>query len=201
MAIEVEDAAHGLRRHRHAADAVAQDRGHRRQQHRRPLDRDARIGEPEAVDPGHLGKQPDHLPERQDDADQQHADDQRVERRVGLERDQDLRVDDDDDQAAQDQKDQHPHQKDAGRGNLERIDVSRHSRPFRRRSTRLFEAPATLWHGPGECNAGYCRFNANGARNGRLRAGPGASGPNRRLSAMSAIRDGSSRCRQRYASW
>ena len=50
----VENAAHQLRRHRHAADAAAEDRRHRRQQHRRPLDREAGIGEAEIVDPGDL---------------------------------------------------------------------------------------------------------------------------------------------------
>ena len=81
----IEDAAHDLRRDRHAADAVAEDRRHRRQQHRRPVDREAGIGEPEAVDPGDFGEQPDHLPERQQDADQQHADDQAVEAGIGHE--------------------------------------------------------------------------------------------------------------------
>ena len=57
----VENAAHQLRRHRHAADAAAEDRRHRRQQHRRPLDREAGIGEAEIVDPGDFRIEPDHL--------------------------------------------------------------------------------------------------------------------------------------------
>ena len=44
-------------------------------------------------------KQPDHLVERQHDADQQHADDQRVEPRIGEEAVQDLRVQHDGEQA------------------------------------------------------------------------------------------------------
>ena len=36
-------------------------------------DREAGIGEAEAVDPGDFGKQPDHLPEGEQDADDQHA--------------------------------------------------------------------------------------------------------------------------------
>ena len=106
-----------------------QDRRHRRQQHRRPLDREAGIGEAEAVDPGDLGEQPDHLPERQHDADQQHADDQRVEAGIGEEGGPDLPVEDDDDQRAQDQEHQHPDQKDPGRGKLERVEVLRHGSP------------------------------------------------------------------------
>ena len=122
----IEDAAHHLRGNRHAADAVAEDRGHRREQHRRALDREAGIGQPEAVDPVDLRKQPDHLPERQQDADEQHADDQRVEPGIGEEGDPDLPVQHDDDQRAQDQEHQHPDQKDPGRRKLEWVDVLRH---------------------------------------------------------------------------
>ena len=102
------------------------------------------------------------------------ADDQRVERRIGFEGDQDLRVDDDDDQAAQNQKDQHPHQKDAGRGNLEWIDVFRHalsqclvatSRRIKFGGSSPKQPVPPLWHGLSECNSGYCRFNANARRN------------------------------------
>ena len=84
----IEEAAHHLRRDRHAAGAVAEDRRHRRQQHRRALDREAGVGEAEAVDPVDLGEQPDDLPERQQDADQQHAEDQRIEAGIGQEGDQ-----------------------------------------------------------------------------------------------------------------
>ena len=119
----VQDPAHGLRRHRHAAHAVAQDRLHRREQHRRALDREAGIGEPEAVDPGDLGKQPQHLAEREHDADQQHAHDQAVEARIGEERRPDLLVEDDDQQGAEHEKHHHPDQKDPGRAHLERVDI------------------------------------------------------------------------------
>ena len=90
-------------------------RRHRREQHRRALDREPRIGEPEAVDPVHLREQPDHLPERQRDADEEHADDQRIEARIGEERGPDLPVEHDHDERAQDQEHHHPDQKDPGR--------------------------------------------------------------------------------------
>ena len=77
----IENAAHHGRGDRHPAHAVAEDRGHRGEQDRRPIDGEARIGEPEAVDPFDLRKQPDDLPEGQQDADQQHEDDHRVEQR------------------------------------------------------------------------------------------------------------------------
>ena len=122
----IEDAAHQLRRHRHAADAAAEDRRHRRQQHRRPLDREAGIGEAEIVDPGDFRIQPDHLAERQHDADEQHADDQRVEARIGHERHLDLLVQHEGDQPAEHDEHQHPQQEDAGRGQFERIEFFCH---------------------------------------------------------------------------
>ncbi len=77
-------------------------------------DREARVGEAEAVDPADLGKQPDHLTEREQDADHQHGDDQRVQARIGHEGDHDLLVQHDHDQAAQDQEHHHPDQEDPG---------------------------------------------------------------------------------------
>ena len=50
--------------------------------------------------------------------------------RVGLERGPDLLMNDDDDQAAENQKNQHPHQKNSGRGNLEWVQLFRHVRPY-----------------------------------------------------------------------
>ena len=108
----IHQAAHGLRGHRHAADAVAQDRRHWREQHRRALDRKAGIGEPEAVDPGDLGKQPQHLAEGEQDADQQHADDQGVEPGIGEECIFDLAIEDHHHQHADGEEDHHPHQED-----------------------------------------------------------------------------------------
>ena len=151
----IEDAAHHLRGDRHAADAVAEQRRHRRQQHRRALDREAGIGEPEAVDPVDLGEQPDHLPEREQDADQQHADDQRVEAGIGEEGRPDLLVEHDHDERAQDQEHQHPDQKNPGRGQLERIEVLRHGLGQRVLS-RL-----TIWH-----RRGGTRKHENGEKPG-----------------------------------
>ncbi len=90
-------------------------------------------------------KQPDHLPERQDDADQQHADDQRVEAGIGHEGRPGSAGAGRRRPGAEDQEHQHPDQKDAGRGKFERIEVSRHGWPSRRRSIAVGR---TLWHRP-----------------------------------------------------
>ena len=95
-----------------------QERRHRREQHRRALDRKAGVGEPEAVDPVDLGEQPDDLPEGQHDADGEHADDQRVEARIGEERGPDLPVEHDHDERAQDQEHHHPDRKIRGEESL-----------------------------------------------------------------------------------
>ena len=88
-----------------------------------PLDRQAGIGDAEIVDPGDLGIEPDHLPERQDDADQQHRADQRVEAGIGEEGGDDLLVEHDHDQRAQHQEHQHPHQENPGRGQFGQFDL------------------------------------------------------------------------------
>ena len=72
-------------RDRHPADAVAEQRRHRREQHRRPFDLDAGLGDAEGVDPADLREQAEHLPEGEHDADQQHRDDDAVEARIGEE--------------------------------------------------------------------------------------------------------------------
>ena len=83
----IQQMPHGLLRDRHPPGALAaEDRRHRRQQRRVPLDREAGIGDAEIVDPGDLRIEPDHLAERQDGADQQHQPDQRVEAGIGEER-------------------------------------------------------------------------------------------------------------------
>ena len=93
------------------------------------------------------GKQPQHLAERQHDADQQHADDQRVEAGIGEERGPDLAIEDDDEQGAEHEEDQHPDQKDPGRGNLERVDIVillRHGCPPSTTVTSASYRPAEL---------------------------------------------------------
>ncbi len=119
----IHDAAHGLRRHGHAADAVAQDRGHRCEQDRRAFHRKAGIGQAEAVDPGDFGKQTYHLAEGEDDAGEQHQHDQGVQSGVGEERGPDLLVENDDEQRAQGEEHHHADQKDPGRAHFERVDV------------------------------------------------------------------------------
>jgi hypothetical protein len=132
----VEDAAHQVRRHRHAAHAAAKDGGHRRQQHRRPVDRKAGIGKAEIVDPGDLRVKADHLAERQHDADRQHRQDQRIQARVGHKGDRDLLVEHKADQPAQDDEDQHPEQEDARRGQFERVEFFCHTFDFNSRRPR-----------------------------------------------------------------
>ena len=53
-------------------------------------------------------------------------DDQRVQPGIGHEGDQDLLVQHDHDEAAQDQEHHHPDQEDPGRGQFERVEISRH---------------------------------------------------------------------------
>jgi hypothetical protein len=81
------------------------------------------IGDTEIVHPGHFRIEPDHLPERQDDADQEHRADQRVEAGIGKERGNDLLVEHDRHQCAQHQEHQHPHQENPGRGQFAQFDL------------------------------------------------------------------------------
>ncbi len=78
----VENAAHGHLRNGHAADAVAEQRRHRRQQHRRLAHFEAGIGDAEAVHPLHFRREARDLAEGEDDADEQHAEDDAVEARI-----------------------------------------------------------------------------------------------------------------------
>ena len=111
----VEKGAHGLRRDGDAIDPLAAEhRRHRRQQFGFALGGKFRIGAAIAVDPGYFGKQPDDVVERQDDADQQHGDDQAVEPGIGEEGVENLALQHERDQAAQDQEHQHPNEEDAG---------------------------------------------------------------------------------------
>ena len=113
----IEQVPHGGLGDRHPPGALAaEDHGHRRQQFRVPGRRQAGIGDAEIVDPGDFGVEPDHLAEGQDDADEQHAADQGIEAGIGEEGQDDLLVEHHADQGAQHQKDQHPHQENAGRG-------------------------------------------------------------------------------------
>ena len=93
------------------AGAVAQHGRHRREQHRRAFFRGAgRIGDAEIVDPGNFGIEPEHLAERIDNADQEHADDQRVKAGIGHEAVPDLLrlpIEDDGEQHGKDEKERH----------------------------------------------------------------------------------------------
>ena len=120
----IQQMPHGLLRDRHPPGALAaEDRRHRRQQLRPPVDRQAGIGDAEIVDPGDFRIEPDHLAERQDDADQQHRADQRVEAGIGEEGCDDLLVEHDRHQRAQHQEHQHPHQENPGRRQFAQFDL------------------------------------------------------------------------------
>ena len=97
-----------------AAGALAEDRRHRGEQHGGLGDREAGVGEAEAVDPGDLGEEADHLPEREQDADEQHRDDQGIQARIGHEGGDDLLVQHEQHEPAQDQEHQHPDQENPG---------------------------------------------------------------------------------------
>ncbi len=61
---------------------IAENRRHRGQENGRALDREAGVCEAETVHPRDFRKQPDHLPKRQQDTYQEHADDEGVEPRI-----------------------------------------------------------------------------------------------------------------------
>ena len=132
-------------------DALAQQHSHRRKQYRRALDREAGIGEPEAVDPVDLGEQAGDLPEGEQDADGEHAEDQCVQPGIGEERGPDLLVEHGQDEPAQNQEHQHPDEENPGRGQLKWIDVLRHglgseppNSPHNKARTRRKEEPADV---------------------------------------------------------
>ena len=79
-----EDRPHRVGGDGHAADAVAKQRRHGGEQHRRPLDLDAGFGDPERVDPTNPRRKTQDLPEGQRDADDQNRRDYAVEAGVGL---------------------------------------------------------------------------------------------------------------------
>ncbi len=62
-----------------------------------------------------LAKQAEHLPEGEQRADQQNADDEAVEAGIGAESDRDRLVENEDDEADQDQKRHHPDEEYPGR--------------------------------------------------------------------------------------
>ena len=123
----IEKGAHDLRRNGDTADPfAAEDRRHGREQRRRSGDRKPGIGAAERIDPGDFREQPDHPHEGQDNADQQNAENQAVQPGIGHEGVDDLALEHKADQTAQDEKNQHPDEKDTGRGELGRIGGGRH---------------------------------------------------------------------------
>ena len=92
------------------------------------LDLDAGLGDAERVDPADLGEQAEHLPEGEDDADQQHRDDDAVQARIGEEGLVDLAVENERDEAGDDQEYDHPPQIDLRRRELVRVVLARAAR-------------------------------------------------------------------------
>ena len=113
-----QDAAHRRLGDRHASHAVAEQRRHRRQKDGGARDFEAGIGDTEAVHPRHLGQQAHHLPEGEDDADEQHAEDDAVQPGIVEEGPPDRLVEDGGQRHAEQHEDEHPHQEDAGRRKL-----------------------------------------------------------------------------------
>ena len=81
------------------------------------------------IDPAYLAKQPDHLPEGEQRADRQHAEDEAVQARIGAEGERDLLIEDENDESDQGQERRHPHQENARGGKQADIRILRHGSP------------------------------------------------------------------------
>ena len=114
----IEDRAHGLRRDRHAADAVAEEGRHGGEEHRRALDLDAGLGDPESVHPADFREQAKHLAEGEEHADEQNGDDHAVQHGIGEEDVVGLPVEDEREEAGEDEEDDHPPEIDLRSGEL-----------------------------------------------------------------------------------
>ena len=88
---------------------------HRREQNGRSY-AGVRSRADERIDPPYLAKQTEHLPVREQRADQKHQNDKPVQPRIGAEGEYDRFVQNQGDEADQDQKRRHPDQKNPGRG-------------------------------------------------------------------------------------
>ena len=96
-------------------------------------DGDAGIGDAEIVDPADLRIEPQHLAERVDDADHEHADDQRVQAGIGHEAVPELlrlAVEDDGEQDGEDEEEAHAPQENLRAGELHLVSDRRHQMPF-----------------------------------------------------------------------
>ena len=114
--------------------AVLEHGRHGREQRGRGLvGGDAGIGDAEIVDPGDLRVEPQHLAERIDDADHEHADDQRIQPGIGQEAVPQLlrlTVEDDGQQDGEDQEEAHAPQENLRAGELHLVSDRRHQMPF-----------------------------------------------------------------------
>ncbi len=79
----------------------------------------------------YFAEQPDNLPEGEQRADRQHAEDEAVQAGIGAEGDRDLLIEDENDEADQGQERRHPHEENTWRGKQADIRILRHGSPNR----------------------------------------------------------------------
>ena len=139
----IEDGAGREGREAARAGAGVEHRRHRREQERLG-DRAAVRGPGQRVDPADLAKEPDDLPEGEQRADRQHAEDQPVEAGIGGEGERDLLVEDEHDEADQRQERRHPDEEDARGGEKTDIGVRGHESPNERSVERGYPLIATI---------------------------------------------------------
>ena len=104
----------------------------------------AGLGAGQRIDPADLAKEPDHLPEREQRADRQNAEDEAVQARIGAEGERDLLIEDENDKTDQRQERRHPDQENTRRGEQADIRILRHGSPNRTLRITRTSAPITI---------------------------------------------------------
>ena len=79
----------------------------------------------------YFAEQPDNLPEGEQRADRQHAQNEAVQTGIGAEGERDLLIEDENDESDQGQERRHPHQENARGGQQADIRILRHGLPNR----------------------------------------------------------------------
>ena len=126
----IEDRARGDGRQASRARAGVEHHRHRREQYggRRGA---VGHGAGQRVDPVYFAEQPDNLPEGEQRADRQHAEDEAVQAGIGAEGERDLLIEDENDESDQGQERRHPHQENTRGGEQADIRILRHGSPNR----------------------------------------------------------------------
>ena len=88
-------------------------------------------GAGQRIDPADFAEQPDDLPESEQRADRQHAEDQAVQAGIGAEGERDLLIEDENDEPDQRQERRHADQENARGGEQADIRILRHGSPNR----------------------------------------------------------------------